>query len=257
METRTYECASCGGTLHWTQWQWELHAVERIYDDGDVELSSVIDTGDVPAYEAHLQCRDCGKTYTVWDGELSRHYPPADMRPSHRPGTVRSGDVDLAFVLDLNTCHIPWQGRLSVQERLAGAGMARWDHLATLERLRGLREAFNLIGGRNVELADHIDMVEAALFAQFGGEAAYRLASINGEDFKHSHEGFGCRCVPHDRGWTVFVPGVDGLNASFDMGAVPEWFQPILHFAREHKALIINFDESGPVWAEFRDYTVR
>lgn len=49
------------------------------------------------------------------------------------------------------------------------------------------------------------------------------------------------RCQPHEYGWIVFLG-----DSEFDSEA-PEWFHPVLAFARDASAFLVNFDTDAEV----------
>ena len=55
------------------------------------------------------------------------------------------------------------------------------------------------------------------------------------------------RAVPHETGWVVFVPGGDAVPSAEQLEGEPEWLRPLLKEAREHPAMLINFDQDAPV----------
>ena len=67
-----------------------------------------------------------------------------------------------------------------------------------------------------------------------------------------------CRWSIHKYGWIVFVCAVEAAVETpgifIPEDGTPEWLIPIMNKAIEHKCMLINFDQDGPVVEEFQTY---
>ena len=249
-------CPECDTRLERAEIGQMTLQIEGLYANGNVDLGTDPDfCGLEPGYDlSWLHCDDCNLAWDLVGGELRRRiWGPPTAYMSDRRGTVAVKGVSTPLVLDLSTAHIPWKGWGGI-EQLNAAANARFERLRVETEHATLLKLYQdeLVGEGLLGVAPS-DMVHR--LTKKIDALAIKLLSMS-EVTGYSHTGFGCRCAPHDGGWVVFVPGVDGTNAHFDMSAVPEWFQPILAWCQAHSILFINFDGDGPIWDAFADYSI-